>query len=452
ANQFFEMANAAGTTVVDASYPFESGLLKSWVQKHSAEVSLVHIDREDDPAVFKDIDPATDLAVRDLANEMSLCIRVGRTGRLQVEARRFEPASLTAVIKSSEASEGREKAESLLNDPDTSSDLRKMAEDMIRMSRNADRRMSINAANPLIRQLAELLQSVGRDDKDVLELIGGIYNDAILYNQELMTPDNAKIFHEQFGRLMTRNANFVSQQQDIEQRLRKIEEAESRNRKDSASGEKRKHLVAFLMTPFTSEFDTTREGVRIAIEDRLGCKLRTADKETYDRFIHDNVGAHLDDADFYLADLTGANPNVMLELGAVLYRPDRPPIVPLQRVKQADDKPELPADIGSAIVMRYTPEMTAVDIADALAAEIERDHSLQSLLNAEDRERILSAAVLREFADVQLPDDVYESLSKGFPSVSSWAAASDTDIADCLSGNDKDFAPIIRKRVLHGSS
>jgi molecular chaperone HtpG len=447
ANQFFEMADAAGTTVVDASYPFESGLLKTWARKHPGEINLSYIDREDDPAVFKDIDPVTDSAVRQLANEMTLAIRPFGGARLQVEARRFEPNSLTAVIKSSEASTGREKAESILNDPNAPSDLRAMAEDMIRMSFNADRRMSINAANPLIRQIADLVRDVGREDADVIELMAGIYNDAILYNQELMTPDNAKIFHHQFGRLMNRNAEFILQRQEITRRLQQVEEAETRLQPRSRTGIKRKHLVAFLMTPFAPEFDIPREGVRIAIEDRLGCKLRTADKETFDRFIHDNVGAHLGDADFFLVDLTGASPNVMLELGAVLYQNPRPPFVPIQRVKDKAEKPELPVDIASAIVMRYTSQMTAEEIGDELYAEIEKDRSLKQLLDGQDREKIFSASLIKKLARVPLDIKTCEKLSKAFPSASSWRNATDAEISAHL-GEDAVFADAIRKNIL----
>ena len=68
ANQFFEMANAANSTVVDASYVFESSLLKAWVRRHATEVKLVHIDQEDDPAWYKDVDPVADRSVNELAN------------------------------------------------------------------------------------------------------------------------------------------------------------------------------------------------------------------------------------------------------------------------------------------------------------------------------------------------------------------------------------------------
>ena len=57
ANQFFEMADAAGTVVVDATYSFEDDLLRTWADQHRSEVSLVYVDREDDPAVFRETDP-----------------------------------------------------------------------------------------------------------------------------------------------------------------------------------------------------------------------------------------------------------------------------------------------------------------------------------------------------------------------------------------------------------
>ena len=87
---------------------------------------------------------------------MSASIRPGATGRLRVEARRFEPASLTAVLKATEASEGANKARRILDDPNSTPDMRKMAEEMLRLSRNADMRMTINASNVLIRTLGEL--------------------------------------------------------------------------------------------------------------------------------------------------------------------------------------------------------------------------------------------------------------------------------------------------------
>ncbi len=301
ANQFFEMADAAGTTVLDASSHFESELLKKWAETRKSEVSLVYVDREDDPAVFRDADPEQDRVVRSLAQQMSLVIRPGGTGRLRVEARRFDPVTLPAVLKHSEASRSAQQERELLNDPNVPSDLRTMAEDLLRMSRNADMRMSINAANPLVRKLADLIALDPEDpeDPDLTDLAIGVYNDAILYNQELMTPTNARLFHEQFQRLMGRSLEFVRQKAEIARQQAELERERNANR--PLAGPARRHLVAFLMTPFKPDFDAPRAAIRQVVEDRLCCQLRTADQQTFDNFIHGNVNQHLRDADLFIA-------------------------------------------------------------------------------------------------------------------------------------------------------
>jgi molecular chaperone HtpG len=211
ANQYFDMADAANSTVVDASALFEADLLKGYSAKNRSGVALVFVDREDDPSVFKDADPDADGRVIRLASIMSSLIRPGGSGRLRVEARRFEPASLPAVLKDTDASQGALKARDILSDPNSPADLRKMAEDLLRLSRNADMRMTINSGNELVRKLSQL----DSDDDDVRDLMMSVYNDAILYNAELMTPQNARLFHEQFQRLVGRSLEFVSQKAEI---------------------------------------------------------------------------------------------------------------------------------------------------------------------------------------------------------------------------------------------
>lgn len=129
ANQFFEMADAAGTTVLDASYHFEGELIRTWADNNRDKVTLVYVDREDDPSVFRETDPNQDRNVVLLAREMSSYIRPGGTGRLRVEARRFEPSTLPAVLKTSDAGQGSMKARSILNDPNSPAELRTMAEE-----------------------------------------------------------------------------------------------------------------------------------------------------------------------------------------------------------------------------------------------------------------------------------------------------------------------------------
>ena len=444
AKQYFDMADAAGTTVVDASAFAEPELLRAYADKHKSEVALVYVDREDDPAVFKDIDPDRDKEVRRLAVAMSNFIHPGGTGRLRVEARRFEPNTLPAVLKDSEARQSAMKARVILKDPNMHSEVRKMAEDLIKLTRNTDMRMTINAGNEIIQKLALL----DPEDEDVRDLMLGVYNDAILYNAEMMTPRNAQLFHEQFQRLMGRSLEFVHQRTEIARAQSEI--ARERERSRPQRREPRQHKVAFLMTPFASEFDDTRAAIRRVVEESLGCELRTADAKTFADFIHGNVKAHIDDADFFIADVTDMNPNVMLELGAVLYGSRNAPTLLVARVSKDGEKPKLPADLEGTIAATYIMSSSVADIAARLAGAFDKHTKLTALLPPEDRERFVSEesidSVLKSNG-ITLPPAVLRALRRGLPTRKAWERVTEDEVGRLLGGQYEDFSRGVLKRI-----
>jgi molecular chaperone HtpG len=437
ANQYFEMADASGTTVVDASSGFEGELIAKFAASHADSVRLVFVDRENDPAVFREIDPAIDSAIDQMARRMAAFIRPGGTGRLRVEAKRFEPAALPAILKDTESGRAAHKARMLVNDPNAPAELRSMAEEMLRLSTNADMWMTINAANPLIRSLA----SLSTDDSDARDLLLGIYNDAILYNQDLLTAANARIFHEQFQRLLARGVDFVRQREEI----RNAQAALAMTR-SSTNSRNRTHLVGFFMTPFSADFARSREALRIVIEERLRCELRTADERTFEDFIHGNIRAHMDDADFYVADVTGANPNVMLELGAALYSGRGEPTLLIARVAQKGDKPLLPVDLEGYIAGTYFDCVDIQVMAETLEETFLKHVKLRPFLEG-SRERYVSPAALREASrDLLKTVGVYDRLSERFPTESDWNAVVAADL-QALLGQEADLREAFLKRI-----
>ncbi len=171
-------------------------------------------------------------------------------GRLKVEARRFQPASLPAVVLNAERGKAEQQARQLLRDPNQPSTLREMAEQLLRNSRAANAmRMTINAACPFIQSLAQ------QDSKDpaVRHLMLGVYNSAILYNAEMLTPGNAKIFHDQFGDFMESNLAMLTERADL-QRERDALQLERAAMRQASGAEQpaANHKIIFLMTPFCS--------------------------------------------------------------------------------------------------------------------------------------------------------------------------------------------------------
>jgi hypothetical protein len=140
------MADAAKTLVVDAGYPFEEELIKAYAKRADGKIKLVPVDREDDPNVFQELQEQSDLRLKLLAEYMSQVIRPGGTGRVRADVRYFEPHDLTALIRSTEATTGEMKAREIINDPNSSQDLREMAQEMLRMSRNSSMRLVLMLA------------------------------------------------------------------------------------------------------------------------------------------------------------------------------------------------------------------------------------------------------------------------------------------------------------------
>jgi molecular chaperone HtpG len=440
ANQYFQMADAAGSLVVDASYPFESQLIKEYAKLDGVSVRLVPVDREDDPNVFRRLqDEAT--PVKQLAEVMSQVIHPGGHSKLRVEARHFEPKELAAVIRSTEQSVAQEKANSLLDDPNTSEDLREMAAEMMNMSRNASMRLVINADSSLIRRLAR--QNFANED--IVKIMGGIYNSAILYNQELMTPENARIFHDQFQELLINSLEYIENQANLAKRAAELEREREKLR-PKKGGSKPRYLIFFMMAPFHDTYKSLIETVREVIEDRLGCQLVVASDRQYGERIIDNVRAHIERAHVFIAEVTEANPNVMFELGAVRFDLHNRPIILLRRDDKADKTQTLPVDLQGTIYLNYdNPE--GKTLADYLEEKLNRIDKIKTLLDNPDRERYLSPKQLKALSRfTHLPDTFFQNSAERYPTQEAWQRAKEEDIKTLL-GEESDLAGAFLRRI-----
>lgn len=115
-------------------------------------------------------------------------------------------------------------------------------------------------------------------------------------------------------------------------------------------------LVCFLLSPFEPRdlFDPVHDAVRAACNlcaqaAGVNIECRRADTLYEAKAIHDDIWRHIVAADFLVVDVTGLNPNVMIEFG-VAAATRRPSQVIL--IKAADDDSHLPFN---AFAQRYLP-------------------------------------------------------------------------------------------------
>jgi len=450
ANQYFDMANAEGVQVVDASYPYEDDLIAAYVKLDDVPpIDLVYVDRQGG-GLFKDLQ-AGDQAVRRMAEIMSQTIFPGGSGRLKVEARRFTPTTLPAVLLNAERSRGEQEARQILNDPGAPSSLRTMAEELLRNSRTANAmRMTINAACPFIQRLAEL----DNRDKDVHHLMLGVYNSAILYNAELLTPRNAKIFHDQFGEFMANNLELIARRAELERERADLEQERQNLRRAQAQDEPvARHRILFLMMPFHKDYQRLENSLRLVVEDRWGCQLCLARDQKHAQELRDNVEAHMRQAHAFIADVSTGNPNVMFEAGRARALYPRRPMILLAHPRKDSGKVDLPADLGGLLRLDYNDQATEGELTEHLDRELRRDISIANLLDDEQRDRYIPAAKLRPWSrPFDLSAAGFDALANRFPTRSAWQGARPDEVHQIVAdfGLETEDASLLLNKIHRG--
>lgn len=436
ASQYFQVANAAGRVVVDASFLFEAELLENYTRLPDTNVVLAHVDREDDPDLFSELAPDQDGDVLGLAEIMSLVLRTPGGARIRTEARRFKPADIAAVIRSDALTRAQQKAEEIRLDPNVSDDLREMADALAQMTAQQSRRLTINADNSLIKRLAR--QHL--DEPAVQELMMAVYNDAILSNRELITSADAAIFHHQFQDLIGRSLDFLEAQKEIELYRSRVREDDERRR--AASGGQPRHRIFFMITPFADRYRPLVSACRGVVEGRWGAQLIVASDRQDDHRLLENVERLMSQAHGFLAEITEANPNVMFELGAAF--PERHSR-PFALLREHGASPVLPADLRGLLYIDYNP--ADPDLEENLDRALRKNSQIRALLDEGSPARFLSPAQLKAIVPIKLEQTVIERLATRFPTADDWADAQPAEVAEILGPDNQDFAGPLIERI-----
>src|SRR6266496_3462922 len=178
------------------------------------------------------------------------------------------------------------------------------------------------------------------------------------------------------------------------------------------------HIVCFVALPFKDNSSFQYETVllpalRKVLElDPYWWQVVRADEKYFEDIIQGNVGNWMKRVHAYVADISDLNPNVMMELGYMLWarKPDQPLLV----LKRSDVTHHL-ADLGGFITVSY-PLVNANDhyairrVADELRVEFAK-HEATQRLNRGKQAHYLSPLFFREF---QLSNEVAEKLSQNF--------------------------------------
>lgn len=130
----------------------------------------------------------------------------------------------------------------------------------------------------------------------------------------------------------------------------------------------------FLAEPFKPEQERRRRerAVKIALKETLKKEfrersLRVADKEPRDPTIFCDICRLIQSSAYGIADISGLNPNVLLELG-MMFSLGKPVFVLVKKSEEEDLKKKLPSDI---VWKRVIPYEEFIDIEEELSKQIQ---------------------------------------------------------------------------------
>jgi hypothetical protein len=202
----------------------------------------------------------------------------------------------------------------------------------------------------------------------------------------------------------------------------------------------------FVMMPFGANFKVVEDALRAVLEDEpYWFQLILARDQTMCKNLFDNVKAHMDVVDGFLADISDHNPNVMLELGMSESDRQKRPVFVMRRRESNDP----PSDLKGRLYIEYElPPEDAKNRVQILAEQLRQDlHQIDDVkqLLRRRRARYLSMRYIRERsmrARLILEEGETKRLQEEFPTVEELEAANAEHIAQ-KTGFDSKVAEMI---------
>lgn len=161
-----------------------------------------------------------------------------------------------------------------------------------------------------------------------------------------------------------------------------------------------KHIIFFMITPFSDEYEPIRQAVKLVFANEPFCfEVRIATELYTDSNMWNNIRTHIDQAHGFVAEISEQNPNVMMELGVASVSGKGRFLFPLE-INPPKRKPA--ADIkGQGLqIYRYSGNQAPPkDLAAQIQAYVYKDgkiinEQLKTLIYEHRKALFLSEALL----------------------------------------------------------
>ena len=190
-NQFYALCQAHALLAINAGRPFDETLLRRYASQHPEAIELKPLDRLDDPALYQRLAPEEEAAYERLARAMDRALGDMEV-RVRTQVRRFQPATLSAVLIAGQRVTAFDEMERALEKPFLLDGLAELAGEVRDRLRQHPLTLFLNAVHPLVQRLGALTDP---DDPCCRLVLTGLYHGALLNAQHRLTPAAARRFH-----------------------------------------------------------------------------------------------------------------------------------------------------------------------------------------------------------------------------------------------------------------
>lgn len=427
ATQYYMLCNAKGLLVINASDAFEEQFLKKYAEKR-ADVRLHQISVAGSQILFEPLKAEEAAAFRELEHDFR---RIMHDPGSQATVVRFKPDDLPAVTVLTKDAKLRDELEATRKNLGLPESVRNLADRLLEGRPTVPVTLYLNAGNPTIQRMAQMARMPAGGVEIYQVAKQAIYHNAILLAQHLITPNSAQAIFTSSNLAIKLMIDQAERLADLQSQLNaiKLEQLsgtppEPPRLREMSLGD---HITCMVALPFKDKEHFAYETVllpalrEVLEQEPYWWQVVRADAKYLENFVRPNVATFMNRAHAYIAEISDVNPNVMMELGYMLWADSvrGRPLLVLERKGTGQHL----ADLGDLIRIHYPnatgPNAVSV-IAEALRMEFAKKADLQKL-NQQKRAHYLSPLLLKGHFG-QNPK-VAEALSRHFPTMEDFGAA-----------------------------
>lgn len=356
-SQFFMLAESRGLHVIDATDVFCEEFLLRYSRMWPDKFTLERLDTSDSEHIFV---PATE---EELEKSKTLLSEFRRFPGVVPKLGHFRPTEIPALLTGSTAAEGRDEMESIARNVTLPASLREKVSRYLQNNLEP-LALQINLDNPTIGRLS---RNSGIRDEITTNAVTSIYNNAVMLHAKNVTAVNIKTMFSVYGRVVDLLLTESERANLLETEVSQLKLDGGLPAVVPSSKKLTSCVTCFVAMPYkVPECESVFRALESVLEDEpYFWNVIRADEETVDSRLWRNVGSQMEQAHCFVANLSGQNANVMIEVGRM--EAYQRPILLLNEVGAAMP----PSDLRELLYLEYDSRSTTLidDLRELIARQ-----------------------------------------------------------------------------------